>query len=66
MSLLSQALSPFYLGGEIRAEQAAAFFKKAEPDYSVRKMKKAISLLKSAADGNPAMAGFLKDLAKTL
>jgi DNA-directed RNA polymerase subunit RPC12/RpoP len=66
MSLLSQALGPFYLGGQIRAAQAKMFFEKAEPGYSSRKMKKAISLMKSAAGSNPAMADFLKRLAKLL
>jgi DNA-directed RNA polymerase subunit RPC12/RpoP len=66
MSLLSQALAPFYMGGEVRADQAVAFFEKAEPGYSKRKMKKAVALMRSASQQNPAMAAFLKVLPKHL
>ena len=49
MALLSQAMTPFHMGKGVSAEQAVAFFERAEPDYSRRAMKKALKLMRPGA-----------------
>jgi hypothetical protein len=61
MALLSQAMTPFHMGKGISAEQAVAFFERAEPDYSRRAMKKALRLMRPGAQTD-AQREFLKQV----
>ncbi|MBD3370441.1 hypothetical protein GF402_08790 [Candidatus Fermentibacteria bacterium] len=65
MGLLSQAMTPFYMGKSVSAEQAVAFFEKAEPDYSRREMKKALGLMKPGAQSD-AQKEFLDRIGKLI
>ena len=65
MALLSQAMTPFHMGKGISAEQAVAFFNRAEPDYSRRAMKKALRLMRPGAQTD-ALKEFLKQVGRLI
>ncbi len=66
MTLLGQAMTPFFMGSTITVAQAMSLFEKAEPGYSLTRMQEALETQLVAGHQNPRLAEFLAALASEL